>query len=317
MVPLTIRLRGAAAGTLYRNDVVAYIDRLETVLEGEAAVGFVVSPNSYVKRLAQVLGLVNEGDTLPTDLNQALTAQLLLLYDNSSGAEIRDVADHSYRDGRVIALLTTDRSSVVRAVVQRALEVPVPEGLDVAIAGHGAVVLGATDEIIYGQFNSLIITAGVVLVIMAILFRKFGLGMVAVIPLVLTILINFGIMGALNLDLNIATVIIAALVFGIGIDYSIHLIEAARLNYRQVRDKTAALALAVRTTAEPIAINSMTLAAGFLVMTVSQLKPLYYLGNLISATMIISALLTIIAVPTLLSLLPISLGQPSDDSAAT
>lgn len=310
IIPLTIRLDGDEAGALYSDEVVRYIEEVETVLKNHPDVGYVVSPNSYLKRLLQII-VEGDKDKLPDDLSEELSAQLFLLYDNSSGSEIRDVADNGYRDGRIIALVTTDMASVVRDIVNKALAVKAPDGIKVSIAGHASIVLAATDEIIYGQFNSLIITAFVVFVIMAILFRKFGMGLLAVTPLVLTILVNFGIMGYMKLDLNIATVIIAAIVFGIGIDYSIHLIEAAKLNFKQGLNKAASLTAAMKSTAEPILINSITLAAGFLVMTVSQLKPLYYLGNLISATMIISAFLTIILVPTLLNLLPISLEDKS------
>ncbi len=311
IIPLTIKLEGSESGDLYKDEVVRYIDQVEQVLKQHPEVGYVVSSNSYLKRLLQIL---TEGkkDELPDDLSEELSAQLFLLYDNSSGSEIRDVADNAYRDGRIIALITTDRASVVRDVVNQARNVAAPEGMKVDIAGHASIVLAATDEIIYGQFNSLIITAFVVFVIMTMLFRKFSMGLLAVTPLVLTILVNFGIMGYLKLDLNIATVIIAALVFGIGIDYSIHLIEAAKSNFKQGLSKNESLVEAMKSTAEPILINSVTLAAGFLVMTISELKPLFYLGNLISATMIVSAFLTIIIVPTLLSLLPISLADKSD-----
>lgn len=312
IIPLTIKFTGLEEEVLFRKDVLNYIGQVEKVLNQHSDVGYLVSPNSYLRRLLQVLSDGNK-DKLPDDMSEEMTAQLFLLYDNSSGAEIRDVADHEYRDGRIIALITTDRASVVRDVVDQALSVPAPDGVDVTIAGHASIVLAATDEIIYGQFNSIIITAFVVLVIMTVLFRQFSLALIAVTPLVLTILVNFGIMGYLKLDLNIATVIIAALVFGIGIDYSIHFIEAAKLNFKQGLDKNASLVLAMKSTAEPILINSLTLAAGFLVMTISDLKPLFYLGNLISATMIISALLTIIILPTLLSLLPIDLADKSVD----
>jgi predicted RND superfamily exporter protein len=313
IIPLTIKFEGTEEEALFRKDVVDYIDQVEDVLNQHADVGFLVSTNSYLRRMLQVLS-DGDRDQLPDDLSENMTAQLFLLYDNSSGAEIRDVADQEYRDGRIIALITTDRASVVRDVVDQALSVPAPGGINVSIAGHASIVLAATDEIIYGQFNSIIITGFVVLVIMTLLFRQFSLALIAVTPLVLTILVNFGIMGYLKLDLNIATVIIAALVFGIGIDYAIHFIEAAKLNVKQGLDKNASLVLAMKSTAEPILINSLTLAAGFLVMTISDLKPLFYLGNLISATMIISALLTIIILPTLLSLLPINLADKSQDA---
>ena len=47
-------------------------------------------------------------------------------------------------------------------------------------------------------------------------------GLIAMIPLVSTILVNYGIMGLMGISLDLGTSVVSCIVIGIGVDYSIH-----------------------------------------------------------------------------------------------
>lgn len=300
VVPLSVRIDGANAGDMYSTDVRRYLGDVERTLRSSEDVGYVVSPNSYLNRMEHVLA-DPASPRRAQAMSEDLAAQYFLLYDNSSGKDIRDVVDEQYRNSRVVALVSTDRASVIRRLVDAVEAVTVPQGVKVSLAGHGSIVLAATEEIIDGQLKSLITTAFVVCAVMTVLFGGIRLGMVAVSPLVLTLLIGFGTMGLLDLDLNIATAMIAAIVFGIGIDYAIHYIESAKSSMANGHCLRDALSAASSATAQPVLVNSISLACGFAVLTVSVLKPLIYLGVFIAAAMILSAVLTLSLLPLLLS----------------
>lgn len=301
MTPLSIRLMGKEAGALYSNEVIQYIERVEQVMKRNPHVDVVLSPNSFLKRLDQVL---RDGarDKLPADMDSQLAAQFYLLYDNSAGQDIRDVADTGYQEGRMVLLFDTDRASVIRAAIDEIKRIPVPQQISVGMTDVAGLALTATDAIVHGQISSMGLSAVLMFAIMAVLFRSSKIGVIAIVPLGFTLLLNFAALRLLGMDLDIATSLISAIVLGISIDYGIHFIEAVLRAERQGRDRLAAIRQALQEVSWPIIVNSLSLSAGFMVLTVSNLQPLVDLGALIGMAMIVSALATLVILPLLLSL---------------
>ena len=56
--------------------------------------------------------------------------------------------------------------------------------------------------------------------------KSFKLGFFGIIPILATIVLLFGFMGITGIPLDIATVLVASVAIGIGIDYSIHIISS-------------------------------------------------------------------------------------------
>lgn len=85
------------------------------------------------------------------------------------------------------------------------------------------------------DFNRLIwYCMGVVLLILFLFYRSFGLLLVTGIPIFLTWLLTIGMMGLLQLEFNIFNSIIATFIFGLGVDYSIFITNGLRAT--DVRD---------------------------------------------------------------------------------
>jgi hypothetical protein len=127
-------------------------------------------------------------------------------------------------------------------------------------------------------------------------------GLISIIPLVLTILITFGIMGFTGTPLDMSTLMISSIAIGIGIDYAIHFIERFRKEYRKDRDERRALEATVHSTGRGIAFNAIALALGFGVLLFSSFKGTSNFGLMIAATMVISALAAFTTIPAILVL---------------
>lgn len=303
VVPLSILLNGTDNGAIYSQEVISYIDAVENVLSSEPHVGYILTPNSYLKRMNQILNN-GEMNQLPENMESTLASQYYLLYDNSDSQDIRDLVDTGYQNGRIVVLLDTDRATVVKDIIAAIQPIPVPVEINVDISGAAGISYKSTEAIVYGQVGSLAISAVLVLSILVVLFRSFVIGIVAVIPLVFTLCINFGVLGFVGWDLGIATSLIAAIVLGVGIDYGIHFVQASNQYRAEGLDKTAALQKTIKSVCPPVIINSLTLACGFLVLAISNFQPLIHLGLLVSMTMIVSGITTSIVLPILLSYVP-------------
>ncbi|NVK38504.1 MAG: MMPL family transporter [Gammaproteobacteria bacterium] len=128
------------------------------------------------------------------------------------------------------------------------------------------------------------------------IFRSPSIGLVVPLPLILTLLGVFTIMALTGTNLDIGTSIIAAISFGIGIDYSIHIIAALKAS--SAGSRMARIQEALNKCAKPILINTLALGFGFLVLTLSGYQALINLGYFISITMFLSAIFSLLVLPS-------------------
>jgi hypothetical protein len=177
-----------------------------------------------------------------------------------------------------------------------------PEGYSIVAAGPAMVEKSITDSIIMNQVMSVVVSLVAVFLIMVVFYRSIAAGFIALIPLSVSILFNFCVMGLAGIKLNISTAIVASLAIGIGIDYTIHYISA----YRHERLKTPDLVLvkegAIRSSGKAIIFNAVAVGAGFVVLAASQFNPLMFLGILIALTMATSSLAALIILPVVLDI---------------
>jgi predicted RND superfamily exporter protein len=157
--------------------------------------------------------------------------------------------------------------------------------------------------VVQSQLISVLISLFLVFVIITVSNRSFVMGLIGIVPLSITILINFAVMGFTGIKLNIGTSMVASVSVGIGIDYTIHYIEAFKREYRLCGGKGDFLRRTFATSGKAILINAVSVGAGFAVLTFSQFNMLSDLGFLIALTMGTSALVSLTVVPVLLTML--------------
>jgi predicted RND superfamily exporter protein len=95
---------------------------------------------------------------------------------------------------------------------------------------------------------------------------------------------------------------VASVSVGIGIDYSIHFLEAFKREYRKYGGKDF-LWHSFNSSGKAIIINAVSVGMGFAVLLLSRFNMLVDLGLLIAITMFTSALVSLTVLPALLVLL--------------
>jgi predicted RND superfamily exporter protein len=145
-----------------------------------------------------------------------------------------------------------------------------------------------------------------VFAIIAVSNKSLIAGLVGSLPLCISILINFAVMGFLGIKLNLGTSLVASVSVGIGIDYTIHFMDAYKREYRASNHSIGGgdfLRRAFEGSGKAIVINAVSVGAGFAVLSLSQFNILAGLGLLICLTMFTSALISLTVIPALLSVL--------------
>jgi hypothetical protein len=155
-------------------------------------------------------------------------------------------------------------------------------------------------NLLKSQIQSFIIAFLLVFMLLSIQHRSAGVGLITSSPIVLTVLINFAVMAYAGVSLDFATMMLASVAIGIGIDYSIHFSSRYKLELGRLSDPALALEKTLQTTGRAILINALTVGLGFSVLLFGQLSPIRRFGWMVTMTMIVSALSAIIYLPSML-----------------
>lgn len=231
-----------------------------------------------------------------------LISQYLLLYSGS----MDDFADDAIEpmQARMRVQLRTTSSRAVGPLIDEidAYAAAFPAGYTVTVAGVAVIESAVTNLIIDAQIRSIVVSLALVFIIVALTFRSFVAGLYGILPLGLTLLVNFGIMGFAGITLDVGTAMVSSIAIGIGIDYTVHFLsgyQRERLRHKTVSEAERAT---LRTTGRAITFNAVSVAAGFAVLIFSQFNPLMNMGILIALTMLISSTASMTILPVLLDL---------------
>ena len=231
-----------------------------------------------------------------------LIAQYLVLYENSGGDVLPDVVDSEYLNLNLAVTIssnsTTEEEKLLQSIEDYAVR-QFPLGFSMTSSGMVPINVATSNEVVTSQIRSLSGSILAVFLMLALIFRSVTRGLMGMIPLVFTVLFNFGVMGFFDVHLDIGTALVSSIVIGIGVDYSIHYLSRM---FHELGDGTElhdAISNTVRRSGKAITSNAVTVGFGFLALSVSEFLPLVTLSWMILLTLNISALATMILIPAL------------------
>ncbi|MFQ6094271.1 MAG: RND family transporter, partial [bacterium] len=155
-------------------------------------------------------------------------------------------------------------------------------------------------ELMPTQIETLLMALVAVILLLALIHRSFVGGLIAVVPISLTILLNFAVMGYLKIDLDSWTAMIASIAIGLGIDTDIHFISRFKKELTLNGSYLEALKRTLSTTGVSIVINALAVGLGFMVLLFASGQHLRRIGGLVALTILLSALFTLTILPSIL-----------------
>ncbi len=268
------------------------VDKMQNQLENDLeVVGTSFSLADYINRMNKVMNANDEAyNTIPDDRN--MIAQYLLLYEMSGDPEnLNKVVDYDYEKLNVMLQLKSDNSRAINSAIaiMDSYEDDFSEmGISMKYAGSGYKGLIFTDLILEGQIMSLILSIIIVIILLSFMFKNIKAGIIGAVPILITALISFGVMGFLDIPLSTTTALLSSIAIGIGIDYAVHFIEQYRVNAKKTGDKELTAQKTMAHSGRAILFNAIVVIAGFLVLLFSVFPPNRELGALVSLNMFTS-----------------------------
>jgi predicted RND superfamily exporter protein len=287
-------------GDAQNREVMTAMEELQDYIESFDETGSSFSLATVVKRINRSLHEDNpEMEILPdTDVG---IAQALLMYSMSSSPEdFEAFVDNNYENAQVVARLksvSTKRMAVMANSVNDYLEENFSHLGEIKATGFLVFMKDLAELIITSQMRSLGMSILIIWLIAWITYRSFRLGMFAIIPVAMTVIVNFGMMGLLGITLSIPTAVISNVIIGIGVDFSLHFLSRFKLELKKADHLETVVSNTIKHVGKPIMLDALPTALGFLVLLASGFIPIRFVGILISLTMMLCAFaaLTILA----------------------
>ena len=169
-----------------------------------------------------------------------------------------------------------------------------------AVAGKNLMANRAAESLIDGELQSLALILTVIFALFSFLYTSWLAGLLALIPNLLPIVLNFGVMAWLGVPLNPGTAMVAAIAIGLAVDDTIHLMTRFGAESRRLVDENAAVRAAIRGEAVPVLTTAVALALGFAVFGLSNFRIIAEFGLLAAGTMVYAAISDLLLMPILL-----------------
>ena len=167
---------------------------------------------------------------------------------------------------------------------------------------NGLLVL--YNNMLQSLFNSQIKSFGIILLsiflMLIILFRSFKLSLVAMIPNIIASSTILGLIGLLNIPLDIMTITIAAITIGIAVDNTIHYIYRIKENKKIYQDSETIIKKTNNNVGNAILTTSFTISFGFSVLCLSNFIPTILFGIFTALAMLIAMIGVLITLPSIL-----------------
>ena len=251
--------------------------------------------------IATVIGAIHETLTGEVGLpaTREAVAQELLIYQLSGDPQT--ISTYMTLDstmGLVDLSIATGSTKQQRAVVSQidALATEVLGGkLEHSFAGTTMMQLAIEDSLLHDFILSLSLAVLLVIIIDS-LVRSIPAALVTIVVLLLTILVQYGVLGYLGVPLDLATMLLGALAIGVG-DYAIHLTVRYMEQLRAGDTPEKAIAQAILTSGRSILFTALTLGAGFGALIVSQFVPIRTLGSLMAFTVVSVGVISLVVLP--------------------
>ncbi len=289
---------------LFRPDHLRRIEALQIFVEQFPAVRGSTSVVDYIKQMHKA---VNENQdefySIPDD--EFLVAQLFLLYSASGDPDdFEEEIDTDYSLANVrfnlhVAdyRLLTEIIPTIQSYVENEFN---NDEIRASLSGRVMVNYTWLKTIGDNHVRSLLLSLVFVWIAAAMMFRSLLAGALSLIPVGMSLLLVYAVMGFGSIWLGIGTSMFAAIAIGLGIDFSIHTLDRMKeLIMNRQGNFDERLADLFPSTGRALFFNFAALALGFLVLTTSEVPPLIRFGLLVAVAVTTSFIASMTILPAI------------------
>jgi len=274
------------------------LEKIHDYLDSIPEIGKVLSVASGVKLARQI----NDGEDL-NDLELALLRSVL-------PEDIRESLLYSYinKDDSVVRISTrvnesasnlnrNDLLNMIDSKLQTEFNL---DPSQYEMTGLAVLYNNMLQSLFKSQIGSLLIVFAVISLMLFLIFKSIKIMIIGLIPNIFVASSVMGLLGLLNIPLDIMTITVAAISVGMAVDNTIHYIYRYKKELKVTNSGQNALKNAHATTGRAIFYTASTIAAGFCILSLSNFFPTILFGLFTSIAMILAFVSSLTLLPNLL-----------------
>jgi predicted RND superfamily exporter protein len=293
---------------LFDVDRLRKIEILQQFLEKQP---HVKATTSIVDIIKQLNYSINGGEKTAYELPDSddLIAQYLLLYSaSSSSSDFEKYVDYDYRLANIRVMMDNGQYRYIKNVLKDTKDYLNSDfnepGMTSEISGWLNVINYWIGNIKFSHFLGVILAFIVVWAISALSFKSAFAGILAVIPVMVAVFLNYAIMGFADIWLKVSTSITVAIAIGVAVDFSVHTIDRLLvLTHKKGYTIHKALINIYPNTGRALLFNLLALALGFGTNIVSAVPPWATFGLLVMTMVSVSFIASLTLLPVLIKVL--------------
>ncbi len=147
------------------------------------------------------------------------------------------------------------------------------------------------------QLRSFPIAFLLVTLLIGALLRSIRFAVIAMIPTLVPVIATVGILGWLGLSLDVGRAMLAAVILGIAVDDSVHLLVPFKRELSRTGDVRASIRYAMLSAGRSIITSSLALSIGFLSLMLSSWQSISSFGFLASIAILVALVADLVVLP--------------------
>nr|WP_245527683.1 MMPL family transporter [Chloroherpeton thalassium] len=248
-------------GDIKDPELMKKIDAVERQIKQMPEVGATQSIAKVTRQIGRALFSKNEPlyNEIPNSY-EAISQYFELYMMSGDPDDLEKMVDFNFEKAMILVRFKDMNTPILRKCVKeiKAMVKDIPE---VKYVGGNADIFSEMDKrIVDGQFKSLGMSLVAVFIILALAFgtRSVEGAFLQIIPLIMAILILFGVMGFAGIELNFTTALLSSIMIGVGVDYTIHLVWRYREERREGLQAAEAMQKTIHTSGRGIILNAVS-----------------------------------------------------------
>jgi hypothetical protein len=269
---------------------------------------FVGKVFSVVDILKEIHQSLNDNDPdfyrIPPD-RQAI-AQEFLLFESSGSTDLEQYVDRDFSKARMIVKIPWVDSVVLEDFVDWAtpmLERTFAEKASVTLTGIAAIMARTIPATLESMTESYVIAFVTITLMMLFLLWNVRIGLVAMFPNLLPIAMVMGIIGMLDIPLNLNTIMIGSIAIGLVVDDTMHFMYNYCKYLEYTGDSDRSIRETMLGTGRAILITSMVLGSGFFILLFASLKNFMVFGFFTGIIILVALAADLLLAPALMTLM--------------
>ncbi|MHC1605276.1 MAG: efflux RND transporter permease subunit [Candidatus Methanofastidiosia archaeon] len=168
-------------------------------------------------------------------------------------------------------------------------------------AGGLPILADILDGLTETQIKTTFLALVLCFIIVSLLFRSIFFGTLAILPVGLTISWEFLILKTIGWSFDLFTIMISAMIVGLGLDFGVHLIHRFREEIKNGEDTESAVSAIIMNVGKALTASTITTAGAFAILGFSMIPMLSKFGLLTALVVTLAFLAAIFVLPPLLA----------------